>query len=277
MKQIETCKSCSNRKFDSQQGILCSLTEAKPSFEDICPDFIQDEKIIKKEVEISKYILPNKKLANVVMWIMWLVLSTQLLGMLSHYMQYNLLTSALNGETVTTQMAEDNDFRHTLIMVIHYLAFITSAILFAIWFYRGYKNYHTRFKHPSYQKSWAIWGWVVPIASLFIPYKIMKEMYEDSKKKLVEFSEDYSFINMTSLITIWWTLWILANFITNIVSKFFDDEETLQGLIDYSMAEIILGFFFVPAAIVTFKLIKDYSFIEEKLTTLEAEIKSHNS
>lgn len=51
MKQIETCKSCSNRKFDSQQGILCSLTEAKPSFEDNCSDFIQDEKIIKRKLK----------------------------------------------------------------------------------------------------------------------------------------------------------------------------------------------------------------------------------
>ncbi|NOU60392.1 DUF4328 domain-containing protein [Marinifilum caeruleilacunae] len=271
MKQIETCKSCENRKFDTQQGILCSLTDAKPIFEEICSDYVQDEKTIQKKLEVSKFILPNQKLANALMWVMWLVLATQLLGMLSHYMQYNLLTSALNGETVTTQMAEDNDIRHTLIMLVHYLAFIGSAVLFAIWFYRGYKNYHTRFKHPSYNKSWAIWGWIVPIASLFIPYKIMNEMYNDSKKKLLEFSEDYSFINMTSLITFWWVLWILSNFVSNIVSKFFEDEETIQGLIDYSMAEMILGVFFIPAAIITFKLIKDYSFIEEKLTAFEAE------
>ena len=49
MKQIDTCKSCTNRKFDAKQGIICSLTEAKPTFNNTCLDFIQDPKIIEKE------------------------------------------------------------------------------------------------------------------------------------------------------------------------------------------------------------------------------------
>ena len=36
------CKKCTNRQFDPQQGIICSLTEKKADFEESCPDYNLD-------------------------------------------------------------------------------------------------------------------------------------------------------------------------------------------------------------------------------------------
>ncbi|MDR3226568.1 MAG: hypothetical protein LBT56_02720, partial [Prevotellaceae bacterium] len=47
-KQIEICKSCKNKKISWQQGIICSLTDAVPEFEESCPEY-QEEITEKKE------------------------------------------------------------------------------------------------------------------------------------------------------------------------------------------------------------------------------------
>ena len=41
---LQHCKVCSNRKMDTQTGLLCGISGAKPNFTNICPDFKADEK-----------------------------------------------------------------------------------------------------------------------------------------------------------------------------------------------------------------------------------------
>ncbi len=41
--KINYCRVCENRKTDYERGIVCGLTDEKPTFEDSCPDFIIDE------------------------------------------------------------------------------------------------------------------------------------------------------------------------------------------------------------------------------------------
>lgn len=43
MHQLEYCKKCTKRKFDPSRGIVCSLTNEKPTFQDTCPDYEKDD------------------------------------------------------------------------------------------------------------------------------------------------------------------------------------------------------------------------------------------
>ncbi len=68
--QLQYCQICQNRKFSAQQGIVCGLTDAKPSFEQECPDFNIDkaeaerkaaqEKEIEEQEEMSGGFAPEK-------------------------------------------------------------------------------------------------------------------------------------------------------------------------------------------------------------------------
>lgn len=42
-KQLEYCKKCTKQKFDSKQGIICSLTNQKADFENECEHFEIDK------------------------------------------------------------------------------------------------------------------------------------------------------------------------------------------------------------------------------------------
>jgi hypothetical protein len=52
------CRICSLRKMDVQTGLLCSLTQAKPNFTDICPSFSADE------AQVSYYRQREQQLAS---------------------------------------------------------------------------------------------------------------------------------------------------------------------------------------------------------------------
>jgi len=46
---IAICSGCTNREFNSKQGILCGLTHEKANFEGDCPDYVEDERVVKFE------------------------------------------------------------------------------------------------------------------------------------------------------------------------------------------------------------------------------------
>lgn len=47
-KQLEFCERCENQKFDTQKGIICSLTNDKADFVGTCPNF-------EEKSEMKKY------------------------------------------------------------------------------------------------------------------------------------------------------------------------------------------------------------------------------
>ncbi|KAB1065995.1 inorganic phosphate transporter [Salibacter halophilus] len=43
--RLELCKKCLNRKFDTKTGVVCGLTDEKPTFDETCPDFKKDTSV----------------------------------------------------------------------------------------------------------------------------------------------------------------------------------------------------------------------------------------
>lgn len=52
--RLNYCKICTNRKTDVSTGIVCGLTNEKPTFEDECADFKADEDQIQYYKERQK-------------------------------------------------------------------------------------------------------------------------------------------------------------------------------------------------------------------------------
>ncbi len=43
--RLEICQTCTNRKMDFNRGILCNLSNQKPTFNDNCNEYIEDEEV----------------------------------------------------------------------------------------------------------------------------------------------------------------------------------------------------------------------------------------
>ncbi|MEL7145883.1 MAG: hypothetical protein AAFO69_05915 [Bacteroidota bacterium] len=55
------CKVCTNRNMDYDKGLLCGMTNEKPSFKKTCPSFNLDEKnaerLVDRESDIKKIMI----------------------------------------------------------------------------------------------------------------------------------------------------------------------------------------------------------------------------
>jgi len=265
--QLQYCKKCLNRKSGTiTQENNCNLKGINLEFEGVCSSFDLDEKvIIGSEIRVED-IRPNESRARLAQTFVWIIMILDIVSVYSSYLQYNLLIGFQNNEEITDSMLTSNDLREQLLAIVYLIVFITSGIFFIKWFQRAYYNL-SRITNCKHTDGWAAWSWFVPILNLFRPYQIMKELNEKTvsflRSKTTDIIEDN-----TSLIGYWWGLWIASNYIGNYILKTSFKEDSVENLMNSTIADIVLSLIGIPLAIVTVKLIKSYALKEEKISEI---------
>lgn len=259
MNKLDFCKKCKKRKFDPKQGIVCGLTSEKPTFEDNCPDFDGDE-TVKDFKGLS--LKPNVQRARGLLFIIWIVLGLEVISLISNGFQYNLLQTVANGGEITNEAATANDLRVQIIAILYLIAYIISGVMFIMWFRRAYFNLHQKVNNLSFDEGWAAGSWFVPFVNLYRPYQIMKELYEETKKILLEKDNSLQIDLTTKLLGLWWTLWIVNGILGQVIFRLSRNADTLPELVTGTVLDLISGVLGVGLGIVTIKIIKDYSEIE---------------
>lgn len=256
------CRQCTNRKFDPAVGLICGFTGSKPEFTDHCQYYEPDKSVILNSRINAK---PNGKRAKIAMLLVSLVMLINLVKITSLFFQYQLLAMVQSGEVVTEQMATSNDTRQLVIEVMLLAIYLVSAVTFIMWFRRAYFNMHMRVRSGNHAEGWAAGSWFVPVLSFFRPYNIMYEMWKESTSLLELRAGNVSFPESRYLLGIWWTLWILASFVVKVVDKIIDENQTIEQLMDYTLAAMFLASLFIPLSLVTLKVISGYNQIESTL------------
>ena len=206
---------------------------------------------------------PNGQRAKNAITLIWIVLFLEIISLISGYFQYDLLQTLANGGEVSNETAESNDAREQIIAVIYLIAFVISGVTFIQWFRRAYFNLHQKVNHLSHTEGWAAGSWFVPIISLYRPYQIMKELYQETKGLLTSKGFTIGETISTSSVGLWWALWILSNVIGQLSFKY--PSETIDEIIGGTVVSMILNIIGIPLALITVKIIKDYSEIEPLL------------
>ncbi len=266
--QFENCKQCLNRKRGiNEKEKICNIKGKSMNFENTCTDFNLDNNVVLGTENKINAIKPNLKRAKLAQLFIWIVMSLDIISIFSSYLQYNLLKSLENNEEVTDQMLNSNDTREQIIGIIYLVVFIISAVTFIQWFRRAYYNLNIR-TNCNHSDGWASGSWFVPIISLYRPYQIMKEMWTKTTQLIKSKTSDYT-DNSTMMIGIWWTLWIVSNYIGKYVMKSAFKAETIENFLNSTVGDMTLSIIGIPLAIITVMIIKSYSLKEEKISELE--------
>lgn len=214
---------------------------------------------------------PNTERAKVAITLIWIVLFFDIISFISSYMQYDLLQTVSNGGFITTDEANNNDLREQVIAISYMIVNVISAVTFIMWFRRAYFNLHLRINNLSHTEGWAAGCWFVPIICLYRPYQIMKELYQDSKLLLMQHESDGVENFNTQFLGTWWTMWIINNFIGQFVFKYSMKAESIDELTTSTIASMVGNCTGIVLAIITVKIIMDYSKIEPLLRDLKTE------
>ncbi|WIG54473.1 MAG: hypothetical protein OJF61_000259 [Rhodanobacteraceae bacterium] len=102
--------------------------------------------------------------------------------------------------------AVDITLVHSLVVIFY----ILSCLSVLLWMYESFKILQTIKTRPlDITPGWAVGWWFVPIANFVMPCRAMLELWIGSDS-----SEDWIRTGFTIPVRIWWTLWLLGNFVT---------------------------------------------------------------
>lgn len=103
-------------------------------------------------------------------------------------------------------------------ILFDFLILIVTGIVFMMWMWRAYNNLeHAGFKNFRNARSWIIWGWIIPIASLWIPSQLMGDIYRGTQSLLsVVKTGQQTLRYKTPFLALWWIFWIISILFDNI-------------------------------------------------------------
>ncbi len=99
------------------------------------------------------------------------------------------------------------------------IPYLLLGIFFVIWMKRAYDNlYHSGTENLRYTSGWAIAGWFIPLANLVIPYRIIKEIWDETQQTF--YKDPIGEIYESSIVDYWWGTYI-GSMVLGIVSYYF--------------------------------------------------------
>jgi uncharacterized membrane protein len=175
-------------------------------------------------------ILDNRERAKNTIIAFWVMLGVYVVILISDFMEYRLLS----GDWMRlVRDADANDTRQVAIALFAMVFQIVLIVLFIQWFRRAYHNLHKAGeKGLVASEGWAAGYWFIPIANWFMPYQIMRDIWNRTKKygtgDVDDFSESYDASidggadaetseDSLSVVNIWWAFWIISG-ITSTIS-----------------------------------------------------------
>lgn len=210
----------------------------------------------------------NTDRAKVALVFVTLVLLVNVAMFISGYMQYQLLKDIAEGYNISDEAADANDIRHGAIAIIGVIIYLISVVTFIRWFRRAYYNLHLKIKNLDYSEGWAAGSWFVPFVNLYRPYKIMKELYEETEKLVVNSLADYNGQLSTSTVGLWWGMWIFSGIVDQIIYHYTKNAYLIDELIESTFLDMVSNVLWIPLSLVTIKVIHDYAKVEKELPYL---------
>ena len=208
-----------------------------------------------------KLLRPNNKRAKTAIVLIWIVLGLEVVSIISNYMQYNMVKDILIGVEYTDKELELNDTRERLVGLVYIIAWLSSGITFIMWFRRAYYNLGLLTK-TEYKDSWAVWSWIVPIISFLRPYSMMSELYSKAISVLKSYNISYNKDFKSHILVWWWGLHIIGNIMSWGVFRLSSHIDTIDSLLGMTVLNTVLNVLGIISALITIKVVKDYSDIE---------------
>lgn len=205
----------------------------------------------------------NQLRAKLAIIMLGIVMLVQVVNIVFHYFQYELLHKA-NEFGITDEQANSNDTRIQIVIFVYVFILFISGITFIRWFRRAFYNLELKIKNLNFSNGSIVYAWFIPIINLYRPFQIMKEMYLETISLLNKNKIDHN-LNL-NIVIIWWILWTLTNCLEAFSS--ISPGETIDELITSTIITIVFGCADIVVAILAIMLIKNYNDIEDKIFNL---------
>lgn len=220
---------------------------------------------------MSAALRPNAGRARAALILLAAVLVLNLLSLGSGMLQYHLLDRITDGEVFPEEVLERNDLREQVIGITFLVVYVICGVLFIRWFRRAYFNLHTLTIGLQESQGWAAGAWFVPIVNLYKPFQLMKELFVRTME-ILERSGTPQKRPDTSVLNIWWALWIASGILGQINFRMAMNANDLDTITHSTLVGIAANLVDIPLCLLALWLVRSYAAMEQHLPGLPGEI-----
>lgn len=224
---------------------------------------MEEAEDIKQEETIE--IWDNSKRAKSLIIVFGILIVITVIAVFSNYLELEILMKTKSGVFLDERETTINDLRQGIVALLQLGFYMASIVVFLKWFRRAYGNLHRLNVDVKHTERMALWYWIIPILCLYRPVQIMNEIWKKTQEKIVQYDSSYLIKNAGLLIGLWWTLFIISNFIGRYLLRAAFKQETINQLIDSSEATIISDIIQIAEALLIILIVHKLSKIELKL------------
>jgi len=168
-------------------------------------------------------------------WAIVFLVATVLVNVLAiaaNIRQINAINDFVDGKSLDFNALTSTDHFKSVVAVLEFIALLASGIAFIRWFHAAYRN--VTLLAPiavTHKPGWAIGAWFVPILGLWRPKQIADEIWHVSE---LQPPPDRPAANRlgktTTVMAVWWALWIIGSIVGNVSTRFFFGTDTLPNV-----------------------------------------------
>ena len=149
--------------------------------------------------------------------------------------EFQLVTRMINGEPVTELELDANTLRQQVLFFVMLAQWLALVVAFLMWVHRAHRNLPALYATElQYTPRWAVLWYFLPLANLFRPYQVMREVANASlPHDAPEGGWAWRNYNAPILVKAWWFMFLLSNLIGSTAGR---TDAYAKDLLDFQLA-----------------------------------------
>lgn len=201
---------------------------------------------------------PLDTLGKAVIGLLGLVILANLLALWADLLQLGLVTDIRDGQRVGLEKLTESDDRVATAGLLQAGAYLACVVGFLIWFGRAFRNLERLgARELHWGKRAVIMYWFVPIVSLFLPKKVMNDIWRASDPELPAPTRNWENKRVPALFHWWWALWLISSFVSNIFfRRSLDAADTPSELVSIATSYVVIDVIDIVPAILAILVVR---------------------
>lgn len=184
-----------------------------------------------------------------------------LFGAVAVVTEMSLLQRVIDGSRVTLTEATASDNRVAASAQIWLVLVIATVVVWLIWQHRAQANLRAvGVTELEYSPGWAVGWWMIPIANLWKPFQVNRELWKASGGV-----HDWRSLQTWPVLGWWWASWIVAGGLGRIAAGARSDAETPMALRSADILDLLSTVVTVASAVLAILLVRSVLTRQDRL------------
>jgi hypothetical protein len=193
-------------------------------------------------VTMNDHYLPRPPLAAAprslrgVTMVLWLALGVEtffaVLSIAAYALRLHVIRSIETGAPLTLQTVRSSDHFVRIVAQLSIPMLIVVLVILLVWVHAARKNLDSFRAGPfRFSPALSVWSFIIPVASLWWPYLVLREIWKGSDPGLAPFSpEPFGTRRGSPLVGLWWGAFLVNDLFAVCVGEIAVATRSSQGL-----------------------------------------------